>query len=80
MTSSGTSYTYTYTTETDKTISMQNFLTDISSWTQATITKTSVVSDSDAQITITESPIELTNETRSSLVLQLIVLFLIILF
>ena len=66
MTSSGTSYTYTYTTETDKTIAMQNFLTDTSSWTQATVTTTSAVSDSDAQITIVESPIEITNDTRSS--------------
>ena len=66
MTSLGIPYTYIYTTETDKTTAMQNFLTDPSSWTQSTVTTSTVVSSSDSQITIVESPIPLTNETRNS--------------
>ena len=71
MTYSGTEYTYTYTTETDKTIAMQNFLLDPSTWTQANIITSQVISETDALINFVESPITLTNDTRTTFVNEL---------
>jgi len=68
MTSSGIPYTYSYTSESDQTTALQGFLSDPSTWTQATVTTTTAVSSSDAPISIVESPVTLTNDTRNSFV------------